>query len=390
MGIYTKTNPYFYIIRNKETEIMYAGARWAKGCNPEEFMKETGYQTSSSIIHSIVKEFGLDIFEVLRIDTYCDGLHPYDYESIFLQTINCAASKNWYNIHNNNNNKCSSFGSQEHIKFMLENYGVENASQSEIIKEKKRNTNIQNYGVENVFQSEEIKQKIKKTNLEKYGIECYTKTEEYKEKSKQTCLEKYGYEYSSQHPKTREKFKKTCLEKYDFDHPQKSSKVREKTKATNLARYGFEHPMQNEEVKLNGIQTIQEKYGIKNITNVFQLEEIKQKSKNTMQEIYGVDHQSKRKKICDHCGEYKGVQHQHLCQKNPNRKLDNRKRGDEHPKPGSKIFILTSPTGEEFTIIGGINKFCKEHGFDWGMLRTKHSHKGWTYYEVPKSITVIP
>jgi hypothetical protein len=49
-----------------------------------------------------------------------------------------------------------------------------------------------NYGVENVFQSELIREKIKQTMLEKYNVEYPAQMQEVKEKMKETCLERYG------------------------------------------------------------------------------------------------------------------------------------------------------------------------------------------------------
>lgn len=102
MTIYThNTIPYFYIIRHISTGRMYAGSKYAKGCNPDYFMIKGGYTTSSNTINDIISKDGIKSFEILRIDTYCDGFHPYDYETIFLKTNNCASSDNWYNSHNN-------------------------------------------------------------------------------------------------------------------------------------------------------------------------------------------------------------------------------------------------------------------------------------------------
>lgn len=51
----------------------------------------------------------------------------------------------------------------------LKKFGVENASSSVLIKEKRTATVKKRYGVENIFQNENIKEKIAKNNLEKYG-----------------------------------------------------------------------------------------------------------------------------------------------------------------------------------------------------------------------------
>lgn len=130
MNIYI---PYFYIIRHIHSNKLYAGSRWAKNCNPQELMQPNGYKTSSKTIHDLIERDGLESFEILRIDTYCDNLHPYDYETIFLETNNCAFSKNWINLNNNT-------GDLRNI--VMTNYGVDNINKTE-------------------FRKQEIKSKIK-------------------------------------------------------------------------------------------------------------------------------------------------------------------------------------------------------------------------------------
>lgn len=262
MDIYNKTVPYFYIIRNKDTGIMYAGSKWERGCNQNSFMKESGYQTSSKTINLIISQFGLGIFEILRIDTYCDGLHVYDYESIFLQTNNCASSNNWYNFHNNE--KLSPTGSERFKNLMMDKFGVENC-----------------------MELPETKEKIKITNIEKYGTESHNSNLEIKEKKKQKYLK-----------------------------------------------------------------------------------------------LYGVDHPSKILKLCCHCGEVRGITHEKNCKLNPNKKQ--RKYYDITGKnnPMAKKFILVSPNGETFVVEGNICRFCKQIGMNWGYLRDKKTHKGWTWEEV--------
>lgn len=92
--------PYFYIIRHIFSGKMYAGSRWAKNCNPNELLSIGGYYTNSKPIRKLFLE-EKDSFEILRIDTNCDNLHPYIYETLFLQTLNCSKSAEWFNLHNN-------------------------------------------------------------------------------------------------------------------------------------------------------------------------------------------------------------------------------------------------------------------------------------------------
>lgn len=130
----------------------------------------------------------------------------------------------------------------------LNKYGVENPSQRDEIKEKKKktkkenfgdenynnrnkykNTCIDKFGFENVFQNEVIKEKIKKSNLEKYGVEFFSQTEEYKEIYKKTSIERYGVEYPLQSKEIREKGKITNIKKYGVEHSSQNSDIKEKT-----------------------------------------------------------------------------------------------------------------------------------------------------------------
>ncbi|CAB4125394.1 hypothetical protein UFOVP58_128 [uncultured Caudovirales phage] len=118
------TQPYFYIIEHINTGKRYAGARWQKGCHPNEFMKESGYTTSSFIVNEIVKSEGLNSFKVLEI-LLMDN--PYEFETEFLKTNNCAMSEIWLNKHNNEN--CPPpYGSVEFKDLMIEKYGVSHNS----------------------------------------------------------------------------------------------------------------------------------------------------------------------------------------------------------------------------------------------------------------------
>lgn len=370
MTIYNQTIPYFYIIRNKKSGIMYAGSKWKQGSHPVTFMTEDGYQTSSNTIKTIIKDFGLGVFEILRIDTYCDGLHVYDYETLFLETNNCANSENWYNKHNNN------FATNI---IECESYQVKNIAQIPYISEKIKKTNLEKYGYENVFGSPTIQDKIKQTNLEKYGYEYTLQVPEIREKGKTTNLEKYGHEQNFKSSEFREMVSKKCLTEHGVTSYAKVPEVREKTKQTNLERFGVECVLQAPEIKKKALNTIKQKYHKQEnekIVNIFQIEEIKEKSKKTKLEKYGVDHQSKREKTCKYCGQYKNIQHEHLCKNNPDRKL-NRLKGDDNPKTNARSYKLQAPNGTIHEVKGRIVLFCKENGFDWGMLRKKKSHKGW-------------
>ena len=196
-----QTISYFYIIQHKTTKKLYAGSKWAKGCNPNTFMIPNGYTTSSPTINSIIENEGLDSFYILRIDTNLDGLSSYDYETLFLQCNDCANSSDWYNGHNNTGMAFGLPSFQEKSKqTCLEKYGVENAIQSQLIKEKSKQTCLSKYGVEYGLQSSIIREKSKNTMLDKYGVEYPCQNPTIQEKNKQTCLENSGYDNPSKNP----------------------------------------------------------------------------------------------------------------------------------------------------------------------------------------------
>lgn len=225
-NIYT---PYFYIIQHKSSKKMYAGAKWAKGCNPNEFMKPKGYHTSSVVIADIIEQEGLSAFIVLRIDTNCDNLHPFDYETAFLKHLDCANSSDWYNETNNSKGFISSNESHaSRNETMMARYGSTNVYDIPGVTEKisiaRKETMFFRYGVEHNMQIPEIakeaSKKSKKTKLEKYGYETYNNME----KSKKTKLEKHGYETYN----NREKSKQTCLEKYGVEVASKTPEARKR------------------------------------------------------------------------------------------------------------------------------------------------------------------
>ena len=134
------TIPYFYIIRHISSKKLYAGCRYAKGCNPSELLTRGGYYTSSNTIRKIIEIEGLEAFEIIRIDTYCDGLHPHDYETLFLEINNVSKSSIWYNIHENSS---SAFNSATFKKNMLNKYGVDNYGRLPQAKKKSSETVIE-------------------------------------------------------------------------------------------------------------------------------------------------------------------------------------------------------------------------------------------------------
>lgn len=98
---------------------------------------------------------------------------------------------------------------ERHKQGCLKKYGVENISQVESVKEKKKQTFLKHFGTENNFGRPEVNQTI----IDKYGVDNIQKLPETKEKIKQTCLEKYGHLAFIAIPEEREKWKDSNKEK---------------------------------------------------------------------------------------------------------------------------------------------------------------------------------
>jgi len=315
--------PYFYIIQDVSNGVYYAGSKYGQDANPDSFMSEGGYLTSSTTVKQIIAERGLDTFVVRKIKTFEIGKEALDYESRFLQKVNAANNACFYNKHNNDNRFDNGYGTDSWKKLMVERYGFDNPSKvpevqekkkqtslekygfdnplkSPEVQEKKKQTSLEKYGFDNPLKSPEIQEKRKQTLLEKYGVDHHLKSPEVQEKMKQTCLEKYGVEHFSQIPEVREKRKETWLEKYGVDHPLKSPEVQEKIKQTSMKNYGVDHHLKSPKIQEKRKQTLLKKYGVDHPSKAT---EVKEKMKQTFLEKYGVDNplkapevQEKRKK----------------------------------------------------------------------------------------------
>ncbi len=176
---------------------------------------------------------------------------------------NCEKNKTNFNSYikgylNYCSNKCATNSDKVKNKrknSLIEKYGVDNISKSDYFKEKYKETCIERYGVENVSQSQNIKNKVKKTNLKKYGCEYIFQSEEIKNKIKDIIIDKYGVDNISKSDYFKEKFKETCIDRYDSNHFMISSdKIKEKIKKTNLKRYGVKTNLQILNIKKSAIK----------------------------------------------------------------------------------------------------------------------------------------
>ena len=131
----------------------------------------------------------------------------------------------------------------------IKNWGVDNPSKSEQIKDKKKITSLNNWGTEIPTQSDIIKEKIRATNLEKLGVEYPMQSEEVREKSKKTINDKWGVKHNSQIEELKKNMKLNNLTNWGVEYTLQSPEIREKINLTLLQKYNAVNALQNEEVR---------------------------------------------------------------------------------------------------------------------------------------------
>lgn len=102
------TIPYTYLIRHTSSGNLYHGSRTKVGCNPDEFLKDGGYITSSKIVKSIIKEQGLNSFEVVVIEIFSNVKEAVIAEELYHKTHDVASNVYYFNQHNAGNKFCAS------------------------------------------------------------------------------------------------------------------------------------------------------------------------------------------------------------------------------------------------------------------------------------------
>lgn len=176
-------------------------------------------------------------------------------------------------------------------KNVMEKYGVSHVTQSEIFKEKRKNTLLERYGVETPMLNKDILKKRDNTNIERYGKANVFQVLEFIEKARKTMINKYGVPYGMQNKEIKEQQEKTMLEKYGSKYFFNTSEFKEKTKQTLIKKYGVEKihdiPGFSEKAGNHLKNYVMKKYGLINIS---QVPEIRQKIIKSVYDRYGVDH----------------------------------------------------------------------------------------------------
>lgn len=266
MSIYT---PYFYVIEEVSTGMLYAGSKWGLDANPENFMKTGGYTTSSKIVNLLIDKNGINSFKTRKIRPFVDPISAYNYETLFLNKVNAKNNERFYNKHNNDK---ITPGTKEFETIMLEKYGVRNVMQHPKLYKKWVANFEQKYGVTNPYQLEEVKQKAIGTRMKRYGAPYFNH-----DVIRDTVFERYKVENVSQLDEVKEKKKITTRKNYGTDNPFQSEEVKAKIKVTNIEKYGAENFMQTEIGKEKLRDSMKEKYGVDNYSKTEEFRESNRK-----------------------------------------------------------------------------------------------------------------
>ena len=105
------------------------------------------------------------------------------------------------------------------------------------------------------------------------SIKCSTNSEIVREKYKNTCLERYGEESFLLNKNIRKRIIETNLKKYGSKSPVSSKEVRQKIKNTLFSNYGVEYPIQSEEIKEKMKGTNLKKFGVENVSQCKKIKE---------------------------------------------------------------------------------------------------------------------
>ena len=224
---------------------------------------------------------------------------------------------------------------------MMDRYGVENASQCQVVKARKRATMQKNHGVDYPAQSPdlrrkqldtmmdrygvafpmqradfkqqaadtikqryganglaatEISDKKRNTNKDRYGVDHHSQLQEIKDQKKDTMRENWGVENPSQHPDIQQRKKNTSMERLGVEWPGQSTDVRKKIEKTSIDRYGATSSLGNTMVRKKGEDTLLSTYGVKHPQ---QSPVIRKKTIETNQARYGTDIPSQNKEVKD-------------------------------------------------------------------------------------------
>lgn len=105
-------------------------------------------------------------------------------------------------------------------------------------KENAKKTCLERYGVQYFFNSDKFKKESLKTTREKYGVDNVSQNETIKKKKRETCMKNFGADYPYRSKICMDKMKKTMTERYGVENASYIPGIVAQRKETNTRLYG--------------------------------------------------------------------------------------------------------------------------------------------------------
>ena len=90
--------PFTYYLYHNPTRKHYYGARWAKNCGPDTLWNS--YFSSCRDIHELIKQYGVDSFNVRVMRVFNTGEEARMWEHKFIKRVKAVESDEWINRSN--------------------------------------------------------------------------------------------------------------------------------------------------------------------------------------------------------------------------------------------------------------------------------------------------
>lgn len=169
--------------------------------------------------------------------------------------------------------------------------GVDNASQAEVVKRKKREAAQRRYGVDSPLAAPEVRAKIATTVREHYGVENVSQAQRVKDRKVASSRARYGVDHVLQASEVRQAQLRTLRERFpdlpaDAAGALASPTIRHRAQDTHRERHGVENPFELEQTQQQVRQSMLERHGVENASLSPQ---IRQRRLETFRERFGVD-----------------------------------------------------------------------------------------------------
>lgn len=205
----------------------------------QELVRIVQENITSRLLPSSVKRFDSSLFDEIVFRTeFLDPIFNKKEENVPIRARLYCLSNNITEYPKCPREGCTNHATWRYHEKRFSHCCVKCSQMDSVTRDKYKNTCRIKYGVDNAFQSNEIKEMIKRTMIERHGVENASQSKIIQDKKKLTCQKHYG-----------------------VDSPLKNKEIRDKVRNTNRERYGGNAPMCSEHVKQKMRKTSEERYG---------------------------------------------------------------------------------------------------------------------------------